>query len=123
MPADPYVCSDHDERVYQWALARAGEGREAARAHGHQTPRELVRAGAPPVLPPEPAWQGSVTHGCYLGLVRGSRGPLRQRPSSPFTSVARARKARPRAEIACFSAGPISPNVRPSPSSGTNTGS
>ena len=38
-------------------------------------------------------------------------------------SFARARKARPRWETACFSSAVISANVRPSPSAGTNNGS
>ena len=39
------------------------------------------------------------------------------------SAAARARKARPRCEMACFSSGVISAKVRPSPSSGTKTGS
>ena len=42
---------------------------------------------------------------------------------SSASASASARKARPLCEIACFSAGDSSANVRPSPSSGTNTGS
>src|SRR6185295_11706588 len=49
------------------------------------------------------------------------------RQSSSFATIrrpsARVRNARPRCESACFSAGSISANVRPSPSVGTNTGS
>ena len=44
-------------------------------------------------------------------------------PRRPLSPSARVRNARPRCETRCFSAADISANVRPSPSSGTKTGS
>ena len=51
------------------------------------------------------------------------RYPLHPSRRSPAGPSARVRNARPRCEMACFSAGAISAKLRPSPSVGTNTGS
>ena len=53
----------------------------------------------------------------------GFRGRPRRQPGVDLSASMSARKARPRCESPCFSAAVISANVRPSPSSGTKTGS
>ena len=66
----------------------------------------------------QPAGSASVTW--TPGVAVAHRRPSTR---SSASASARARKARPLCEIACFSDPDSSANVRPSPSSGTNTGS
>ena len=58
----------------------------------------------------------STTSTCRAAITAGSSSPSRERASSAVN-------ARPRWDRACFSSSAISANVRPSPSSGTNTAS
>ena len=68
----------------------------------------------------EAAW---ITSGDEVDRPLADRPPRLVTLSSPLSAASRLRNARPRWDTAFFSASVISANVRPSPSSGTNTAS
>ena len=93
--------------------------RPASRLVGELADRRLV----PAVRPARPR-----AHDRFTGAHRhrGLRHPRQRSPRADrhrfASSLSSARNARPRCDSSCFASGPISANVRPSPSSGTKIG-
>ena len=116
-----------DRRSVRKAPAASATGARPP-AGGRRSSFELVDPIASSLLPSRP---GSKPVRLHCPPVAAScEGPGREslatsgpQPASLIRRSARARKARPRWLKACFSVGDISANVRPSPLSGTNTGS
>ena len=103
------------------AVLSGGEQSEAliGRGGGHRTSRCHRSRDVSGDVGPLRRWTGTDRFGRFVSIVGrpsvGRRGQV--------SCVARERSARPRWLMACFSSADISAKVRPSPSSGTKTGS